>query len=235
MSRPKPPSKALVSSSQPFVPPPLELVTQYHPVEMINRYQILGNPVTHLLWLQIFLPHPAKQLLHILLTRLKLLGLIMLTLPLLIFFVKNLVTQRVILFMIWSNLISLLDGILFLSIQKRQLPSIKISYLTINPLWLNLFMITLTVVKLSIIHFIFTILFHKLSEVLLINFAIYLITPFSIVIMTILMPGSKCYYTRMKHLVIPGLSSLIKSSNQNYLLGFGDGGLSMAPFQISFH
>ena len=44
MSRPRPLSKALVSSSQPFVPPPLELVGQYpQPIQMINRYQLLGN------------------------------------------------------------------------------------------------------------------------------------------------------------------------------------------------
>ena len=43
MSRPRPPSKALVPSSQPFVPPPMELVTKYHPAELVNRYQILGN------------------------------------------------------------------------------------------------------------------------------------------------------------------------------------------------
>ena len=47
MSRPRPPSKALVPSSQPFVPPPLELVTKYHPAELgnevVNHYQILGN------------------------------------------------------------------------------------------------------------------------------------------------------------------------------------------------
>ncbi|XP_028104462.1 uncharacterized protein LOC114303520 [Camellia sinensis] len=44
MSRPRPPSKALVPSSDkpPFIPS-LELVTQYHPIEMINRYQVLGN------------------------------------------------------------------------------------------------------------------------------------------------------------------------------------------------
>ena len=44
MSRPSPPSKALVPSSDktPFIPP-LELVTEYHPIEMINRYQVLGN------------------------------------------------------------------------------------------------------------------------------------------------------------------------------------------------
>ncbi|XP_028103180.1 uncharacterized protein LOC114302362 [Camellia sinensis] len=43
MSRPRPPSEALVSSVQHIVPPPLELVTQYHPIEMFNRYQVLGN------------------------------------------------------------------------------------------------------------------------------------------------------------------------------------------------
>ncbi|XP_028100602.1 uncharacterized protein LOC114299969 isoform X1 [Camellia sinensis] len=47
MSRPKPPSKALVpSSSKPnqlIVPPPLESITQSHSLEIVNRYQTLGN------------------------------------------------------------------------------------------------------------------------------------------------------------------------------------------------
>ncbi|XP_028100604.1 uncharacterized protein LOC114299969 isoform X3 [Camellia sinensis] len=44
MSRPRPPSTALVPSTQPFIPPPLELVGQYRqPIEMINRYQVFGN------------------------------------------------------------------------------------------------------------------------------------------------------------------------------------------------
>lgn len=46
MSRPRPPSKALVLANKPnqqIVPPPLELVSQYHPIEMINRYQVLGS------------------------------------------------------------------------------------------------------------------------------------------------------------------------------------------------
>lgn len=48
MSRPRAPSKALVPSSnkltQPFVPPPLELIGQYpDPIQQINRYQVLGN------------------------------------------------------------------------------------------------------------------------------------------------------------------------------------------------
>ena len=43
MSRPRPPSKALVPSGKPFVPPPLELVTKYHPAELVNRSHILGS------------------------------------------------------------------------------------------------------------------------------------------------------------------------------------------------
>ncbi|XP_028078412.1 uncharacterized protein LOC114280257 [Camellia sinensis] len=47
MSRPRSPSKALVSSSskpnQLIVPPPLESVTPSHSLEMINRYQTLGT------------------------------------------------------------------------------------------------------------------------------------------------------------------------------------------------
>ena len=37
----RPSSKALVPSSQPV--PHLELVTRYHPVELVNCYQVLGN------------------------------------------------------------------------------------------------------------------------------------------------------------------------------------------------
>ena len=47
MSRPKPPSKALVpSSSKPnhlIVPPPLESITPSYSLDMANRYQALGN------------------------------------------------------------------------------------------------------------------------------------------------------------------------------------------------
>ncbi|KAF5949041.1 hypothetical protein HYC85_014998 [Camellia sinensis] len=50
MSRPRPPSKALVplvpssskSNQLPF-PPLSESITQSHPLEMVNRYQVLGN------------------------------------------------------------------------------------------------------------------------------------------------------------------------------------------------
>ena len=47
MSRPRPPSKALASSStkpnQLIVPPPLESVTPSYSLELINRYQTLGT------------------------------------------------------------------------------------------------------------------------------------------------------------------------------------------------
>ncbi|CAL5329117.1 unnamed protein product [Camellia sinensis] len=47
MSRPRPPSKALVASSskpnQLIVPPPLGSITQSHSLKMVNRYQTLGN------------------------------------------------------------------------------------------------------------------------------------------------------------------------------------------------
>ncbi|XP_028102489.1 histone H3.v1-like [Camellia sinensis] len=47
MSRPRPPSKGLASSSskpnQLIVPPPLESITQSQSLEMVNRYQTLGN------------------------------------------------------------------------------------------------------------------------------------------------------------------------------------------------